>query len=113
MLGLGFYGRFFQLAGPSCSAPGCLHKGGAAKGPCIGSSGTLSYAEIMDIIKTNKLTPYHDGENAVKWITWVGDQWVSYDDFTTIQQKIELKHCLRARTRPCRRHGRHAAAHRL
>ena len=32
-LGLGFYGRSFQLANPSCSTPGCLFKGGAAPGP--------------------------------------------------------------------------------
>ncbi|TLD14866.1 hypothetical protein PspLS_10880, partial [Pyricularia sp. CBS 133598] len=72
----------------------CLYKGGAAKGPCTDNSGTLSYAEIMDIIDANKLTPYHDKENAVKWITWGGDQWVSYDDFDTIQQKIEFANAL-------------------
>lgn len=32
-LGLGFYGRSFQLADPSCSAPGCRFLGGAAPGP--------------------------------------------------------------------------------
>ena len=31
-LGLGFYGRSFQLADPSCYQPGCLFKGGAAAG---------------------------------------------------------------------------------
>lgn len=90
VLGIGFYGRSFQLADPSCSKPGCLFKGGAAKGPCTDNSGTLSYAEIVDIIDKNKLTPYYDKENAVKWITWGGDQWVSYDDFDTIQQKVEF-----------------------
>ena len=32
-LGLGFYGRSFQLSDPSCSKPGCLFKGGASPGP--------------------------------------------------------------------------------
>lgn len=32
-LGLGFYGRSFQLADPSCWRPGCMFKGGAAPGP--------------------------------------------------------------------------------
>ncbi|KAF9631827.1 putative glycosyl hydrolases family 18 protein [Lasiodiplodia theobromae] len=49
-LGLGFYGRSFQLADPSCNTPGCLFKGGGAPGECTGSSGTLSYREIMAIM---------------------------------------------------------------
>lgn len=93
-MGLGFYGRSFQLADPSCSKPGCIFKGGASPGPCTANSGTLWYAEIVDIIDKNKLTPYHDKDAAVKWITWGGDQWVSYDDFDTIQQKIEFANTL-------------------
>ncbi|KAF7870544.1 hypothetical protein EAF04_004288 [Stromatinia cepivora] len=93
-MGIGFYGRSFQLADPSCSKPGCIFKGGASPGPCTGNSGTLSYAEIVDIIDRNKLSPYHDKEAAVKWVTWGGDQWVSYDDFDTIQQKIEFANSL-------------------
>ncbi|RFN52992.1 glycoside hydrolase family 18 protein [Fusarium flagelliforme] len=89
-MGLGFYGRSFQLADPSCHKPGCLFKGGGAKGPCTDSSGTLAYFEIMDIIRKNKLTPYHDEEAAVKYITWDDDQWVSFDDFDTFQQKIDF-----------------------
>ncbi|GAW17905.1 hypothetical protein ANO14919_073740 [Xylariales sp. No.14919] len=89
-LGLGFYGRSFQLSDPSCYQPGCSFKGGASPGPCTDNSGTLSYAEIMDIIDEHNLTPYYDEENAVKWITWGGDQWVSFDDFDTIQQKISF-----------------------
>ncbi|KAG8160926.1 hypothetical protein KVR01_009190 [Diaporthe batatas] len=89
-LGLGFYGRSFQLADPSCHQPGCLFKGGASKGPCTDNSGTLSYREIMDIIEQNSLSPYYDTVNAVKYITWGADQWVSYDDFDTFQQKIEF-----------------------
>lgn len=93
-LGIGFYGRSFQLADPACSTPGCLFKGGASPGPCTDNSGTLSYAEIMDIIDEYRLTPYYDQDNAVKWITWAGDQWVSYDDFETIQQKIDYANAI-------------------
>ncbi|MCJ1250761.1 hypothetical protein MMC30_007989 [Trapelia coarctata] len=89
-LGLGFYGRSFQLADPACSAPGCLFKGGASPGPCTKNSGTLSYSEIMDVIKQYSLTPVYDVENAVKYITWNNDQWVSFDDKETFQQKIEF-----------------------
>jgi chitinase len=38
----------------------------------------LSYKEITDIITQNSLTPYYDEENAVKYIVWNQDQWVSY-----------------------------------
>lgn len=93
-MGLGFYGRSFQLADPACYKPGCVFKGGAAKGPCTGNSGTLSYREIMDVIDQHSLTPFYDEENAVKYITWGGDQWVSYDDFDTFQQKIEFANTL-------------------
>jgi len=34
-LGLGFYGRSFQLSDPSCYTPGCLFKGGGAPGAVI------------------------------------------------------------------------------
>ncbi|KAG4435143.1 hypothetical protein IFR05_009375 [Cadophora sp. M221] len=89
-LGLGFYGRSFQLADPSCNTPGCLFKGGATAGPCTGNTGTLSYNEIMQVIEENNITPYHDKDNAVKYITWKGDQWISFDDQETFQTKIKF-----------------------
>ncbi|KAL2752063.1 glycoside hydrolase family 18 protein [Sodiomyces alcalophilus JCM 7366] len=93
-LGLGFYGRSFQLADPACHTPGCLFLGGADPGPCTDNSGTLAYFEIMDIIDKYELTPYWDEKDAVKYITWAGDQWVSYDDHDTIQQKIDFANAL-------------------
>ncbi|KAI0905820.1 glycosyl hydrolases family 18-domain-containing protein [Ustulina deusta] len=89
-LGLGFYGRSFQLTDPSCYVPGCLFKGGASPGPCTQNSGTLSYREIMDVIADNQLTPYYDKTNQVKYVTWGSDQWVSYDDQDTFQAKIKF-----------------------
>lgn len=89
-LGIGFYGRSFQLADSGCSKPGCNFKAGASPGPCTKSSGTLSYREITDIIEQKKLKPIHDEKNAVKYIVWDQDQWVSYDDEETIKQKIEF-----------------------
>ncbi|CAD0115050.1 unnamed protein product [Aureobasidium uvarum] len=88
-LGIGFYGRSFQLADSGCWKPGCTFKGGASEGACTKNSGTLSYKEIMQIIDQHNLTPYHDKEAAVKYVTWNEDQWVSYDDQETFQQKIQ------------------------
>ncbi|KAL9030617.1 MAG: hypothetical protein Q9196_001284 [Gyalolechia fulgens] len=89
-LGLGFYGRSFQLSDPACYKPGCNFKGGASPGACTKNSGTLSYKEITQIIDQKKIEPYYDEENAVKYIVWDQDQWVSYDDKDTFKQKIEF-----------------------
>ncbi|KAK3390167.1 glycosyl hydrolases family 18 protein-like protein [Podospora didyma] len=88
-LGLGFYGRSFTLTNPQCNTPGCGFRGGADPGPCSANSGTLTYREIQEIIKTHSLTPVHDTVAAVKYITWNQNQWVSYDDAETFKQKIE------------------------
>ncbi|KAK4200452.1 killer toxin subunits alpha/beta [Triangularia verruculosa] len=93
-LGLGFYGRSFQLEDPACNKPGCKFKGGATKGGCSGESGILSYREIQEIIKKDRLKPFHDKKAEVKYITYGRDQWVSYDDVDTFKQKKELAHDL-------------------
>ena len=89
-LGLGFYGRSFQLADPGCSKPGCNFKAGASPGSCTKNSGTLSYKEITEIIDQKKLEPVYDKKNAVKYVVWDQDQWVSYDDEETFKQKIDF-----------------------
>ncbi|KAJ6785998.1 hypothetical protein PWT90_07634 [Aphanocladium album] len=89
-MGLGFYGRAFQLADSSCDKPGCLFKGGATKGACSGESGILSYREIREILDKNKMTPVHDKEAGVKYLTYNNDQWVSFDDKETFKQKKDL-----------------------
>ncbi|GIZ44487.1 hypothetical protein CKM354_000768400 [Cercospora kikuchii] len=90
MLGYGFYGRAFQLANPSCTAPGCPFRGGARAGPCSDTSGFLTYYEIMALMRRNpNLRPVWDREAAVKYLTFDNDQWVSYDDKDTFKQKID------------------------
>lgn len=51
---------------------------------------TLSLREITDIISKNNLNPAWDKTAGVKWITWGGDQWVSYDDNDTFEQKRDF-----------------------
>ncbi|KAI0505902.1 glycoside hydrolase [Xylaria bambusicola] len=98
VLGQGWYGRSFTLTDPSCNTPNgrCQFSGGADAGPCSKASGILDYQEISDIILTNSLTPTWDKTAGVKWITWGGNQWVSYDDGDTFKQKVEFakKRCL-------------------
>ncbi|KAK5129371.1 hypothetical protein LTR08_003556 [Meristemomyces frigidus] len=88
-LGIGWYGRSFTLANPSCNTPGCVFTAGGNPGPCTNSSGTLSNAEINLIISQNDLTPTFDNVAAVNWITWGSNQWVSYDNGPSIQLKLQ------------------------
>jgi chitinase len=115
-LGLGFYGRSFKLTDPSCIRPGCHFSGPADEGPCTKSAGVLSFREIQEILKDDKLRGEHfyDEEAAVNYMTWGQDNCecfrsplrpfgahmaqltkscrlgVSYDDRRTFQQKIEF-----------------------
>jgi chitinase len=86
-MGLGFYGRSFTLADPSCSKPWCTFREGGKAGECTAAAGILSAAEISRIINDNGLTPQSDEKAAVKWIHWNSDQWVSYDDEETFVAK--------------------------
>ncbi|KAL8664747.1 MAG: hypothetical protein Q9202_002749 [Teloschistes flavicans] len=98
VLGLAWYGRSFTLSDSSCNKPNgiCEFSGGANPGPCSGTSGILDDQEIQNIIMNNGLTATWDHETAVKWITWDNNQWVSYDDADTFQQKKDFanKRCL-------------------
>ncbi|KAL4984435.1 hypothetical protein BDW68DRAFT_193691 [Aspergillus falconensis] len=87
-LGLAFYSRTFQLEDRKCTTPGCPFKGGAVKGACTKNSGTLSYSEITDVLASHNITPIYDEVAGVKYFTWNEDQWASFDDQQTFQQKI-------------------------
>ena len=94
-LGLGFYGRSFTLSDPSCSSPGCHFSSGGTAGPCTQTVGILSYTEITDIIAQGANVTM-DSTAAVNIVTWAGNQWVSYDDQTTMGLKVGYanSHCL-------------------
>lgn len=92
VLGQGFYGRSFTLSDASCNTPNgvCQFSGPANAGPCSNAPGILDLQEITDIISQNGLTPVHDQKAGVKWITWDNNQWISYDDADTFQQKRDF-----------------------
>lgn len=95
VLGLGFYGRSFTLADPSCTTAGCVFTSGASGGQCTQSVGTLSYAEIQRIIAQGA-TVTKDDNAAVKMVVYNTNQWVSYDDEETLKMKVDYAnaHCL-------------------
>lgn len=89
VMGLGFYGRSFQLLNRDCSTPGCRFAGAAEPGSCTKSAGTLAYFEIQDIISDQNPMVTHDRDAASKYFTYGKDQWVSFDDAETLKQKVD------------------------
>ncbi|KAI1452077.1 glycoside hydrolase family 18 protein [Annulohypoxylon moriforme] len=91
-LGIAFYGRSYTLEDASCSKPGCKFKDPGAKGKCSNTAGYLSYREIMDKIKEagDEANEMWDKEAGVKMVVYDSDNWISYDDSTTFQQKVDF-----------------------
>ncbi|KAM5541622.1 hypothetical protein V8D89_004812 [Ganoderma adspersum] len=89
VLGLGFYGRSFQLSDPSCSTPGCPFNGPTPGGSCTAVDGTLSFAEIQDLLASiSGASPVYDQAAQVKYLAYNIDLWVSYDDQDTFTAKV-------------------------
>ncbi|KAJ7613448.1 glycoside hydrolase superfamily, partial [Roridomyces roridus] len=90
VMGIGFYGRSFELVSDQCTTPGCPFAGAAPAGPCSANAGTLMFTEIEDIISsvgTNALV--FDEEAAVKYLVYNDIDWVSYDDQQTLAMKLQ------------------------
>ena len=52
----------------------------------------LAHYKIQDIISKNKkraITLVYDKTAAVKYITWDNDQWISFDDAETFDDKVK------------------------
>ncbi|KAH8129747.1 glycoside hydrolase superfamily [Trichoderma asperelloides] len=77
VLGLGFYGRKYTLADPTCWQPGCAFKFAGSPGPCTATAGILSYREIMQVIADTGATPYTDTTAGVEYMVYEGNQWLS------------------------------------
>lgn len=85
MLGIGLYGRSFQLSDPSQHTPGSPSSGPGAPGPYTGEAGYLGYNEIC----LNNWTPVFDDTNKAPY-AYSGDQWVSYDNVQSIEIKMDF-----------------------
>lgn len=59
------------------------------EGSCTQTAGILSYREIQQIRQDTGGTAYLDKEAAVRYMVYDSDSWVSYDDETTSQMKID------------------------
>jgi len=88
-LGIGFYGRSFTMSNPSCLEAGCEFSGGGNPGPCTATSGILSAEEIRSVVAAGANVQL-DPVAGVEIITWDTNQWVSYDDETTLKMKVDF-----------------------
>ncbi|KAF8961088.1 hypothetical protein BDZ97DRAFT_2077079 [Flammula alnicola] len=96
VMGMGFYGRSFTLADPSCTEPPCPWVSGGNPGPCSDNSGTLMFSEIQSILQSTSVQVVFDEVAAVKYIIWDSNQWVSYDDGDSFALKMNYAndHCI-------------------
>jgi hypothetical protein len=85
-MGIGFYGRTFTASSSTCLTRGCTFTDVGKASPCSREPGILTNAEIVDIMKSEYLTPQLYKNEAVELLSW-DDQWVAYDDAQTVQLK--------------------------
>ncbi|KAJ7198004.1 hypothetical protein GGX14DRAFT_374612, partial [Mycena pura] len=89
-MGIGFYGRSFQLSSASCTDPGCPFAGAAPAGPCSGNPGTLMFEEIENMISSNATDALvFDEAAAVGCFATTSLVTESYDDPQTLQMKLQ------------------------
>ncbi|XP_050394209.1 chitotriosidase-1 [Patella vulgata] len=84
-VGIDLYGRAFTLKDPNHSLPGDPTSGPGHAGKFTREAGFLSYYEICDIKKSGGQV-HRIKEQDVPYIV-KGDQWIGYDDTTSIREK--------------------------
>lgn len=98
VFGFAFYGRSFTMKDPSCYQPNgkCEFSDGGKPGSCTHTAGILSYAEISSRNNSLDVHTYYDEDTTVKYNVWSGNQWISYDDQQSFNDKKEFasKRCL-------------------
>lgn len=88
-LGLAFYSRTFIASDPGCLAPGCTFVAVGDPGPCTNSLGTLSNAELTDMIENAGAMSSLSQDAAVE-IATVGLEWITYDDAASWKLKLDF-----------------------
>ncbi|KAF2664834.1 glycoside hydrolase family 18 protein [Microthyrium microscopicum] len=85
IVGVTSYGRSFEMSDPGCSTEQCTYTGGqtqsnAAEGPCTGTAGYISNAEIQDIINNPSRvnSNYLDESSQTNILVYDGNQWVGW-----------------------------------
>jgi hypothetical protein len=98
VMGFGFYGRSFTMADATCHDPtaGCQFSTSGLPGDCSDTAGILTYSEIRSRNDSLNTETYYDKESTTKYMTYLSDQWISYDDEEsfTDKKKFLTSQCL-------------------
>ncbi|XP_029169671.1 chitotriosidase-1-like isoform X1 [Nylanderia fulva] len=86
ILGVPFYGRAFTLSDSNQNGLGAPIKGPGTAGPYTREGGMLGYNEICESFKQGGWTIVRQEEHRVPYAV-KGDQWVGYDDVTSLIEK--------------------------
>lgn len=89
IMGVPTYGVSFTLADPSNNGIGAPISGPGKPGQYTAGAGALAYYEICANTKQNGWTVVPDPSNEHGPYAYSGDQWVSYDDVSTVRRKAE------------------------
>ncbi len=100
-VGVAGYGRSFGMADPGCTGPHCLFTGPAStaeKGPCTGTAGYISQAELDSLVsggaatsglaRRGAVTTWYDSSSDSDMMTYGGGTWVSYMSHATKASRI-------------------------
>ncbi|CAI7803069.1 unnamed protein product [Closterium sp. NIES-53] len=89
MLGLAMYGRTWTLASASSTGVGAAATGPGQPGSISQEAGVLFYREIDELVTTGGYTAMLDAPTSSMYAV-NGDQWVGYDDPSTITTKVQF-----------------------
>ncbi|KAF4951437.1 hypothetical protein FSARC_12920 [Fusarium sarcochroum] len=88
-LGLAFYSRTLTASSSDCIHKGCPFDSAGQSWGCSGELGLLSNADINLMVSSSNTKPGLDEKAAVRTMRR-DDQWIAYDDQTTIQIKVDF-----------------------
>jgi chitinase len=98
VFGLAFYGRSFTMDNPNCYEPNgvCQFSNGGRPGTCSDTSGILTFAEVSARNHSLDVDTFYEPDTTVKYNTYEGDQWISYDDAESFldKKKFLTERCL-------------------
>uniref|UniRef100_A0A0P0CAT0 chitinase n=1 Tax=Hypocrella siamensis TaxID=696354 RepID=A0A0P0CAT0_9HYPO len=88
-MGMAFYGRSFTLGSDDCVDPNgvCQFSRGGRPGDCSEQAGILTYTEIVSRNDSLGLSTFYNSTTTVKYNVYEGDQWISYDDAQSWEDK--------------------------
>ncbi|XP_055626838.1 chitinase-3-like protein 1 [Toxorhynchites rutilus septentrionalis] len=91
VVGVAFYGRTFTLRSTVETGIGAPANGAGVAGPYTGEAGFLGYNEVCERTQARGWRINWSEDQHVPYKV-LGDQWVGYDDSTSLMYKVNLAH---------------------